>query len=369
MDSDPTTQVTGEAPLSRDGGVDANQGWAQTEPRGAYGANAGKGGKVAQASGDRSNKFLPCLPEQQHMVERHVVPSSGLPYSPPPGELDGLDDSLDAEDTFSDTDEDDEDTPWIQWFTNIKGNEFFCQVDEEYVQDDFNLTGLSSYVPYYENALDVILDMESPDDQQLTEEQQEVVESAAEMLYGLIHARFILTSRGLPAMLDKYRKVDFGRCPHVFCQGQPVLPLGLSDVLGNSMVKIWCPKCQDVYFPKSSRTCSIDGAYFGTTFAHLFMLQHHDLVPPPPSQTYVPKIYGFRINPAAKCIQVRNDLAQQQTIKHQDQVRTRRDQRQELKESKMRDSKLAAAEKGEVKAEETTEERASGKAVDGRTDS
>ena len=46
----------------RDGGVDANQGWAQTEPRGAYGANAGKGGKVAQASGDRSNKFLPCLP-------------------------------------------------------------------------------------------------------------------------------------------------------------------------------------------------------------------------------------------------------------------------------------------------------------------
>ena len=58
-----------------------------------------------------------------------------------------------------------------------------------------------------------------------------------------------------------------------------------------------------------------------------------------------------------------------QTIKHQDQVRTRRDQRQELKESKMRDSKLAAAEKGEVKAEETTEERASGKAVDGRTDS
>ena len=52
--------------------------------------------------------------EQQHMVERYVVPSSGLPYSPPPGELDGLDDSLDAEDSFSDTDEDDEDTPWIQ---------------------------------------------------------------------------------------------------------------------------------------------------------------------------------------------------------------------------------------------------------------
>jgi casein kinase II subunit beta len=35
-----------------------------------------------------------------------------------------------------------------------------------------------------------------PVDDTLTEEQQELVESAAEMLYGLIHARFLLTSRG-----------------------------------------------------------------------------------------------------------------------------------------------------------------------------
>jgi hypothetical protein len=34
------------------------------------------------------------------------------------------------------------------------------------------------------------LDVEMPMEDSLTEEQQEIVESAAEMLYGLIHARY-----------------------------------------------------------------------------------------------------------------------------------------------------------------------------------
>jgi casein kinase II subunit beta len=54
------------------------------------------------------------------------------------------------------------------------------------------LTGLNSLVPYYEYALDMVLDVEMPMEDSLTEEQQEIVESAAEMLYGLIHARYVL---------------------------------------------------------------------------------------------------------------------------------------------------------------------------------
>lgn len=58
-----------------------------------------------------------------------------------------------------------------------------------FLKDDFNLTGLNSLVPYYEYALDMVLDVEMPMEDSLTDEQQEIVESAAEMLYGLIHAR------------------------------------------------------------------------------------------------------------------------------------------------------------------------------------
>ena len=34
-----------------------------------------------------------------------------------------------------------------------------------------------------------------------------------------------------------------------------MMPIGLSDVPGEAMVKLYCPKCMDVYTPKSSR-CS-----------------------------------------------------------------------------------------------------------------
>ncbi|KAJ4902612.1 Casein kinase II subunit beta' [Raphanus sativus] len=189
-----------------------------------------------------------------------------------------------------------DDTSWISWFCNLRGNELFCQIDDDYIQDQFNLCGLIHQVPYYDYALDLILDVDFTHGERFTEKQYELVESAAEMLYGMIHARYILTTQGLASMLDKYKNHDFGRCPRVYCGGQPCLPIGQSDNPLASTIKIYCPKCEDVYYPRSKYQANIDGAYFGTTFPHLFLMTYGDMKPQKASQSYVPKVFGFKLH-------------------------------------------------------------------------
>eukprot|EP00440_Ansanella_granifera_P010899 gb/GFBE01011822.1/.p1 GENE.gb/GFBE01011822.1/~~gb/GFBE01011822.1/.p1 ORF type:complete len:275 (+),score=48.94 gb/GFBE01011822.1/:1-825(+) len=196
----------------------------------------------------------------------------------------------------------DEEITWIEWFCHLKGHEFYVEVDEDYIQDDFNLTGLSAQVPCYEDALNMILDFDDQDDHRVPDDHQPIVETAAQMLYGLIHARFILTSRGMAAMLDKYNARVYSTCPLMQCDSlqQAVLPIGTSDLLRQSSAKVYCPHCREMYFPKSSRLESLDGAYFGTTFAHLFFLTYQHLVPPAMPTPFVPRIYGFKIHKSVR---------------------------------------------------------------------
>ena len=108
--------------------------------------------------------------------------------------------SSDSDSDLSSDDLSEDTASWISWFCSIRGNEFFCQVDEEYINDNFNLSGLKEDVPYYDMALETILDVDQPNSQ-LSENQQESVDASAELLYGLIHSRFILTAKGLTLMV------------------------------------------------------------------------------------------------------------------------------------------------------------------------
>lgn len=47
---------------------------------------------------------------------------------------------------------------WISWFLGCKGNEYFCEIDEDYITDRFNLTYLNNEVQHYSDALELITD-------------------------------------------------------------------------------------------------------------------------------------------------------------------------------------------------------------------
>mmetsp|Transcript_49164 Transcript_49164/g.73305 ORF Transcript_49164/g.73305 Transcript_49164/m.73305 type:complete len:308 (+) Transcript_49164:153-1076(+) len=203
------------------------------------------------------------------------------------------------------------DEPWIQWFCGLKGHEMFCEVERSYIEDSFNLYGLRACVSNFSDCLDLILDRIGPDDS----DDSHLTQNAC-TLYGLIHARYIITAHGLDAMYNKYAAKEFGTCPLTQCAGQPVLPVGLKDEVGVETVKIFCPKCQCVYHPPPVRSRSsnhhggsglgvsggVDGASFGTTFPHLFLMTFSNLVPDPlpPDSQYIPRVFGFRVHSSAR---------------------------------------------------------------------
>jgi len=204
-----------------------------------------------------------------------------------------------------------QDEPWIQWFCGLRGHEMFCEVERSYIEDGFNLYGLRACVQNFSDCLDLILDRIGPDDS----DDSHLTQSAC-TLYGLIHARYIITAHGLDAMYNKYAVKEFGTCPLIQCGCQPVLPVGLKDEMGIDTVKVFCPKCHHVFHPppiriRSSQTVPssnagssgvVDGAAFGTTFPHLFLMTFNNLVPDglPPDSTFVPRVFGFRVHHSAR---------------------------------------------------------------------
>lgn len=83
-----------------------------------------------------------------------------------------------------------------------------------------------------------------------------------------------------------------------------MLPIGLSDKLRAERVKVFCPRCQDVYAPSPALVGdSVDGAYFGPTFPHLLLLTRPDLVPSATASVFEPRIFGFRVHRSAAYMQ------------------------------------------------------------------
>ena len=140
----------------------------------------------------------------------------------------------------------------------------------------------------------MILSSDNPDSEDLANQNFLDIYQSAMDLYGLIHARFIISSRGLHIMRAKFLNGIFGACPRVLCDRQLCLPIGMSEDLSISRVKVFCPKCEDVYVPRI-KFVDIDGAYFGCSFPHIFLQTFPELLPSNKPHKYISRIYGFKL--------------------------------------------------------------------------
>jgi len=86
----------------------------------------------------------------------------------------------------------------------LEDNRCLCEIERPYLRDTFYHYGLSSKIKHYNSVLSILLDeYDSNDDE--SGENYEDLERMAYRLYGMLHARFILTENGLLRMREMFK--------------------------------------------------------------------------------------------------------------------------------------------------------------------
>ena len=209
--------------------------------------------------------------------------------------VDASEDSNSSGEAASESENSSSEGGWVQWFCSLEGHDYLAEVTEEFLRDKSNLFGLSSKIPNFPDAFYQLVSGGIPDEEDLQNEQYLELYQSCVDLYGLVHARFIQTKTGLTIMREKYLSGKFGVCPRVLCEKHNVIPVGMSNDAKTSRVKVYCPKCQDVYYPKD-KNIELDGAYFGSSFPHILLQTFPFLYPIQENKEYSPKIYGFKVH-------------------------------------------------------------------------
>jgi casein kinase II subunit beta len=174
---------------------------------------------------------------------------------------------------------------------HVSTHNWLAVVERSFFDDSFNTFGLESQFPEYSLAMQVIRG-----DTFETERSREELARIAAPVYALLHVRYIFTPEGLRAMRRKFESGVFGNCPRFRCDGQHLLPIGLSCETGSEMAKVFCPRCKDVYEAETD----VDGAAFGPSFPHFFMQLSRDLTFPKRGEQMRFAFCGIPIAPGAE---------------------------------------------------------------------
>lgn len=137
-----------------------------------------------------------------------------------------------------------ETSSWTTRFLAKPANAFLCSVDRSFICDSFNLFGLEDAIPDVGAAVRRVLGDVHADGAgcrvsgtkasagkkttpgRKAGGDRDKQDTAAELLYGLAHARYVMTPAGVSKMFDKYAAGCFGYCPRVNCELSPVMPIG-----------------------------------------------------------------------------------------------------------------------------------------------
>lgn len=183
--------------------------------------------------------------------------------------------------------------PNVEAVLKTKLGKYFVEIDTDYITDKFNLTGLPQEFADFEETWRVLVS-----DRPFASGGNVGLNDLLS-LYGLIHARFIMTSAGVHKMKRKIFAGEYGCCLRYFCRRQFLIPAALSCVFGEEGAVLYCPNCEDVYAVDGAFGY-LDGAFFGPSFAAFFVLSYPESFlsmqqDATKSLVYTPKIFGFRL--------------------------------------------------------------------------
>jgi casein kinase II subunit beta len=161
---------------------------------------------------------------------------------------------------------------WLDSFLEQPSSDWFCRVPIAFASDGFNTYGLRIEQAHVKSAFHQLLGSTGDDSDSFDSDSEDEVEKCTESIFGLIHARYIFTVEGLAEMHEKWRAGAFGECQRCLCQNEHLLPVGMTDRPGVDTVKLYCPKCRQLY-EADEQHAMLDGAYFSKSFPHYFLLE------------------------------------------------------------------------------------------------
>lgn len=182
---------------------------------------------------------------------------------------------------------------WIDSYLSSAKGKILAKIDEEFIENTFNITGLKPKIKYFTPAYELIKRNTTVSAHGKIDQKR--IEADSELLYGLIHARFLLTKNGMQQMYEKYQKKLFQECPRVYCKDVQCIPYGISEEIGVEKIKMFCPSCQDIYEVEDNDIKDLDGSCYGPSWVHMFLQKYPSIIPKEPPKVYVPKIYGYLV--------------------------------------------------------------------------